>query len=72
MVEYSSSLFLKKYERVSFRNREIPLEILPSFFKIARITIHRHFKNYYTLKKKKSYSAPLKKMKMILKFPRLA
>lgn len=52
MVEYSSSLFLKKYERVSFRNREIPLEILPSFFKIARITIHRHFKNYCHVKKK--------------------
>lgn len=52
MVEYLSPLFLKKYKRVSFRNREIPLEILPSFFKIARITIHRHFKNYCHVKKK--------------------
>lgn len=58
MIEQSSSSFLKNiyiYERSSFRNREIPLEISSSFLKkpvlqfiaILKITLKkRNYKKY--------------------------
>lgn len=52
---------MKKYEKASFRNHETSLKISSSFFKIAHITIHRHFKNYCHAKKKEKLKRTTKK-----------